>query len=326
MNSILDINQFFKIDTTFTPSKLQLHYRNNANFNFNTQIQNSITSKISIDIATRFKSFIQSYNSTKFNVFGIIVKESKSNSNKQIMIILKIFSETNNIPIPIASSIIEFLLQYNISSIYYQLNSKSSDNHTTHHLYGTHTITHSYIINNHTFYTHNHPFAFCRINHPQANIIYQQLYNTIIKNKLYSIICTGRDVSIPSQILAPHFSHTHILTHSKDVELDLRLNQYPKNTLITITPKHTIPNYINSITQNTIIILTASRKGISKPFIQAIINNKFIKQVIYIACNHNTMINNIKHILPYYKLHNISINDEFPNTNYTNIILSIIPK
>lgn len=318
--SKLGLNDPFHYDI-----KSSKNYRNKIDFNFkDTFIENLFPSSFKniIDNIKKLSELI-----TNYNIYGVIIKESNTN---MVMIILKIHS-CQNLDMCCKTKILEFINQHlNIDSIYYQINYSLHNhitNHSYHHLLGKTNLVNNYSLNDRTIKAYNHPYAFCRVNHTISPFIYQSVDELIIKNKDYTLLTSGRDVNVISQLYHMYYKDTIIFTHCGEVCKDLKENNYETKITIIHEEKKKIPKKILENTDNeSIFILTSSRKGINDHFIEALNQTKNIKQVIYMACCHKTVIRDCIKLLPYFTINKYKYFDEFPDTNYLNINISLIRK
>lgn len=324
----------FTPDIIPTCSKKPTHYRNKAVFHFHTPIQNQHTSLIAIDIAQKLKGFANSINTNEFKFYGIMIKE-----NYLGHLMLKLLFYSNNSLLNYHNLIINHLLKNitknitnNIDSISYQITNNVKKNPTKHdpyyHLYGSETIIEKYQINNQSYYIHISPDAFSRINYYEANNIYNKIFQLCHKTSQNNLICLGRDVNIPSLIFNTFFNSTICVTHCPLIYHDLLLNQYHKDIQLYLKEKK--DTYLileKALTTNTTIVTSAGTNGLHTSIIQTINNSNYITQIIYIACNIKSLKRDMDILLhSKYKIETVEITDEFPNTLYTNIIISLIQK
>jgi hypothetical protein len=299
------------------------NYRNKIDFNFKDIFMEYL-------FPSNFKNIIDnliilSKLITNYNIYGAIIKESNTH---MIMIILKIHS-CKNLDNDTKKQIFEFINdRINVDSFYYQINYNLHNhitNHSYYHLFGKINLLNKYSLNNKTILAYNHPYAFCRVNHFISPFIYRSVDNLIIKNKDYTLLTSGRDVNVISQLYHNFYKDTIIFTHCDEVCKDLKDNKYETQVNIIHQDKKNIPQKIIDNTSNeSIFILTSSRKGINDDFISALNQTKNIKQVIYMACSHKTVIRDCIKLLPYFSIDKYEYFDEFPNTNYLNINISLV--
>lgn len=319
----------------FTPnlihsnSKNTLHYRNKALFHFHTPIQNQYTSLLSIDIAQKIKEFANSINTNKFKFYGIMIKE-----NYLGHLMLKLLFYSSDGSFTYQNLIINYLLNNitnHIDSIFYQIttNKKNPTKYDSyHHLFGSKTIIEKYHINNQSYYIHISPDSFSRINYSEANNIYNKIFQICHKTIHNNIICLGRDINIPSLIFNTSFKSTLCITHCPLIYHDLLLNQYHKDIQLYLKDKKDTHLLLEkALTTNTTIVTSAGRNGLHTSIIQTITNSNYITQIIYISCNIKSLKRDMDILLrSKYQIQNVEITDEFPNTLYTNIIISLIQK
>lgn len=309
------------------PTQSNNNYRNKALFHFNTTIDNTINSYNSIHITNKIIDYSNTINTSNFKVFGIMIKE---NSTKQYQIKLLIYSHNYRFPLDTQTNIIKFLISnFNIISIYYQITNKikysPNKNDPYYHIYGHKTIIDKRYINNTIYQTHLSPDSFSRINLFETNNIYNKLVTLCYKNNNNNLYCIGRDVNFPSQLFNPYFKNTTIITPCHLIYNDLHYNCYQKPTKIYNSDKKSIYKYIDE-TSNTTIIIAAGRKGIDPSLINKFNQIDNITQIIYISCNTNSMIPDVTKLSLKYRIEKCLVTDEFPNTKYTNILISFIPK
>ena len=303
------------------------NYRNKTLVHFNSTIDNTINSYNSIHIINKIKEYANTINTSNFKLFGLMIKE---NTTKQYQVKLLIYSHNNLFPLQIQTNIIKFLISnFNIISIYYQITNKikysPNKNDPYHLIYGNKTIIDKLYINNYIYQTHLSPDSFSRINKLETINIYNKLVKLCTRNINNNLYCIGRDVNIPSQLFNPYFNNTTIITPCHLIYNDLSHNSYPISTKIYNSDKQSIFKYIDE-TRNSTIIISAGRKGIHPSLINKFNTIETITQIIYISCNITSMIPDVTKISLKYRLDQCLVTDEFPNTKYTNILISFIPK
>lgn len=312
-------------DKPITESRMQFNYRNKVDINLSDTFIANLFDKY-IDLILNHV-IILSRMIADCTIYGIIIKESNLGDN---MIILKINHE-GDIRQNTKNYILEYLLKHlKIDSLFYQINNSFVDHITNHnyaHLYGKKYINNEYELNGNKIITYNHPFAFYRVNHFVSPSIYNSVDKLIIKNKNYSLLTSGRDVSVISMLYHKYYKNTTIFTHCHEVTNDLSYNTYNHDVKIIRKDKKDIPQeIIDNSKNNSIFILTSSRKGINEKFIESLVKSTNIKQVIYMACSHKTVIRDCVKLLPYFNIDNYMHFDEFPRTDYININISLIRK
>lgn len=309
------------------PKQSLNNYRNKILYHLNTNIDENINSYNSIYIINKINEYANNINTSDFKLFGIMIKQ---NTNKQYQIKLLIYSHNNIFPSQIQTNIIKFLItNFNIISIYYQITNKikysPNKNDPYYHIYGYKTIIDKLYINNSIYHNHLSPDSFSRINSFETINIYNKIIKICTKNSSNNLYCIGRDVNIPSQIFNPYFKNTTIITPCHLIYNDLYYNNYKQPTKIYNSDKKSIYKYIDNSNYSTIII-SAGRKGIHSSLINKFNEIDTITQIIYISCNITSMISDITNLTLKYRIDKCLVTDEFPNTKYTNILISFIPK
>ena len=313
-----------------TLSTKQYHYRNKAVFHFDTPIQNNNTSTLSIQIASLLKEYANNINSNHFKFYGIMIKE---NCAGYLLLKLKIYANDGIFPYHLQIKILTYILDNveDISSICYQITNsiKKQPNKYDpyYHLFGTNTLLDTVIVNKELIKYYISPDSFSRINHTEANHIYDKIFQLSHKNIKNNLICIGRDINIPSQILNPYFRNTKCITHCPLIYHDLTYNIYINDAFAYLKDKRLTHQFLNLLlTNNSTIVISAGRNGLNDQLIDLLVNSKYITQIIYISCNINSMKRNMELLLKSkYKINAIEVTDEFPNTIYTNIIISLLP-
>ena len=108
---------------------------------------------------------------------------------------------------------------------------------------------------------------------------------------------------------------------------NLTYNTYINDAFVYLKEKILTYQCLNRLlTNNSTIVISSGRNGLNDQLINLLVNTKYITQIIYISCNINSMKRNMELLLKSkYKIKAIEVTDEFPNTIYTNIIISLVP-
>ena len=179
------------------------------------------------------------------------------------------------------------------------------------------------------------PYTFSRINTFISPKIYEQVHN-LAGGEINNIILYGRDVYYLAKYYAklgkfPTLAVTHCKITYQDIitDMDLDLVVNPDkciNLAIEFCHKKDYVKTLNKFQnakQKSCVILTAGRNGLSRDLIDYFIENTTIMQIIYIACNRDTMGRDLAILNKSFTLNNCVIIDEFPNTEYNNTILEL---
>ena len=334
------LDKYFQLEKVLNPyivvsrpieSLYQKNYRNRCDLELETGIDNIYTSKFSINFTKKLKEYLCTINNSEFKLLEVMIKE---NSENQVLIKLVCYIYNYNTRIKFQSLIllllyISKLYKKELVSIYYQYtNNKSKPKKNKYiHLYGSKDIVETYNLDNRIIKFHIEPDSFSRINYSESINIYKSILDLIVKNTSYNLICLGRDINVPSLLLAKYFKSIRIFTHCNLIYNDLLKNKYSVEHTISLTSKENYKDIFN-ITDD-IVLLSAGRRGVSDKVLDKLDSLSRIKQILYISCNYKSMKRNIEYLLKKtikYKLDRVVMIDEFPNTIYSNILISIIIK
>ena len=315
------IKKNFEIDVQFTPSQNLEHYRNRNVYNFRqkTKTTDKINSKFSLKLINKINKHFTIHNN--YSLISILIKE---NSIEEVLVKVNINTQSNFIEIDM-NNLKNFLIKNTqelgkkIVSIYYQttntnVNPTKEDEYWK--LYGSDDIVEYY--SDFKIKFHISPDSFSRVNYQSSIDIYKFIANSIKKGLTNNLILMGRDVNVPSLILNKYFKNIRIFTQCSLISRDLSKNN-SKNTTIINQPKSEMATILETIEEDLIFLVSAGRKGLVNNVLHLLpkIN---IKQIIYISCNPKSFIKDISYLKNYFNISKIHLFDEFPNTNYCNII------
>ena len=333
------LDKYFEIEKILNPyiSSIEIpneslypkNYRNRCDLELSSNINNDYTSIFSINFTKKLKEYLHTINNNNFKLLEVMIKENNKN---QILVKIVCYIYNYNTRIKLKSLVVLLLYiakMYNkeLVSVYYQYtnnNSKPKKNSKYIHLYGYKDIVESYNLDNRIIKFHIEPDSFSRINYVESINIYNHILSLVLKNLDYKLVCLGRDINVPSLLLSKYFKSTRIFTHCKLIYNDLLKNTYKEDHKISLTSKVDYKDIFNI--DDDIILLSAGRNGVSDEVMDRLNNLDNIKQIVYISCNSKSMKRNIDYLLTKdskYKIDRVVIVDEFPNTKYTNILISL---
>lgn len=191
------------------------------------------------------------------------------------------------------------------------------------------------------------PYSFSRINNQVSPQIYQKVLELEISSGNYNhIILYGRDIYYlykKKMIENAKFYRKKEKENEKEIEIlaithckityqdiisDVDLvsdYQLDFNNIICCNKKDYVKNLAlvtkNGIMNQSLVILTAGRNGLSRDLLDYFIKTREIMYIIYIACNRDTMCRDLTFLKVKFKLVKSIICDEFPMTEYNNTIL-----
>ena len=180
------------------------------------------------------------------------------------------------------------------------------------------------------------PYTFSRIHPEISNMIYSKILN-IYPIEISNIILYGRDIYYLYKYFSLYKPEKNILalTHCKITYNDIledndlgflnkKIDRNFNNLKYCKKSEYTEEILKNSkMDKQYQFILTAGRNGLPKSLLDYFMCQSNISNIIYIACNRNTMGRDLNILHPKYELSNSIIMDEFPQTDYNNTILSL---
>ena len=315
------IQNNFDIDVQFTPSQNLENYRNKNVYNFNQKTKNidKINSKFSLTLINKInKHFITHHN---YTLISILIKE---NSINQVLIKINIkirqdFTEYD------LYNLKDFIIKHtlnqgkNIISMFYQttnsnINPTKEDKY--YKFYGSDEIMEYYPEFKIKFYIS--PDSFSRVNYQSSIDIYKFIGKIVNKDLTNNLVLMGRDVNVPSLILSRYFKNVSIFTQCNLIAKDIEKNKLENITIIN-KPKSEMTTILKTIKEELTFLVSSGRKGLIKDVID-LLPKLNIKQFVYISCNSKSFIKDINYLKNHFDLSIIQLFDEFPNTNYCNII------
>jgi tRNA/tmRNA/rRNA uracil-C5-methylase (TrmA/RlmC/RlmD family) len=305
--------------------KQNLNYRNKTIYSFNSK-QDKITfqfiSKEHIEIIRNIKQQIVNHQ---------IIKDLfiKSNNLNKIQLCFTLFENKlkllNQTPEEYIKNILGNLNNSDIVSIYYRLYSDESKSKID-----TKEIKqYPYFLNKLEetvlgIKIYLSPYTFSRINTDISPKIYKEVLNNSIETN--NIILYGRDIYFLYKYLNLNNLNVLGITHCKITYKDIIEDESllkSKSKIIYSEKKDYTKNLELNQLPKSIVILTAGRKGLSQDLNEYFLRQKEIIEIVYIACNRDSMKKDLGILNKNFSLEKVVIIDEFPNTNYNNTILNL---
>ena len=134
--------------------------------------------------------------------------------------------------------------------------------------------------------------------------------------KKENILCYGRDLYFPLKIIPNVIGGiTHCPITYNDIMDDMSIKiEYMEKKNYILGIKKLIHDY-----KDITICVTAGRKGLGNEVSRYFLGDKF-RKIIYISCNRNSLEKDFKILLDKFIIKKYYISNEFPFTNYNNII------
>jgi tRNA/tmRNA/rRNA uracil-C5-methylase (TrmA/RlmC/RlmD family) len=324
-----------KISILEEETEKKINYRNKTVYSFQkkeNQKQDELSFSI-IDI-----NHIEIINTLKQKIPNIWEKVKdvfiKSNNLGEIQLCFTIYNPNHILTNPILTNLIltKLKLNQNIKSVYYRLYDKTTKSQFNKKEIEQIPINKSKKLEENILGTKLYlsPYTFSRINTIISPKIYQEIHRLVISiDNINHIILYGRDI----YYLTKFFINREILavTHCKityqdiitDPDLVKQNEKLKKKDYIFQVEKNNYTKLLNEkrkTNDNSQVILTAGRNGLSKELVDYFIETEQIKSIIYIACNRGTMSRDLDILSSKFILKECIIIDEFPQTEYNNTI------
>ena len=169
------------------------------------------------------------------------------------------------------------------------------------------------------------PGSFFQVNSYTAEIIYRKVYSLVEKNDTLFDLCCGTGTI--GCYLSDKFTTVYGIDYNK-YNIENAINNSKINNIKNI--KFLIKKIEDLIDSNVYVnnstaVLNPPRKGVHKSILEFINKTKFLKQLVYVSCNVNTLLRDLK-ILDISKenIKNIIPVDQFPKCNHCEVIVNII--
>ena len=326
--------------------KSESNYRNKTIYSFNSKPeQDKITFKfISKDHIEIIRNINQHIIANQNIIKDLFIK---SNNLNKIQLCFTLFENKLNLlnqtPEEYIKNILGILNNSNIVSIYYRLYSDESKSKID-----TKEIEqYPYLFNKLEenilgIKLYLSPYTFSRINTDISPKIYEEVLNNITESNMnttesnmnitesdmntQNIILYGRDIYFLYKYL--NLSNLNVLgiTHCKitykDIIEDDSLLESKLKLVYSEKKDYTKNLELNQLPKS-IVILTAGRNGLSHDLCEYFLRQTEIIEIVYIACNRESMKKDLGILNKKFSLEKVIIIDEFPNTNYNNTILNL---
>lgn len=322
------------------------NYRNKTIYSFNSKPeQDKITFQF---ISKDHIEIIRNITNQHIIANQNIIKDLfiKSNNLNKIQLCFTLFETKlkllNQTPEEYIKNILGILNNSNIVSIYYRLYSdKSKSKIDTKEIEQYPYLFNKLEENILGIKLYLSPYTFSRINTDISPKIYEEVLNNMttpesnmntpksIMNS-HNIILYGRDIYFLYKYL--NLSNLNVLgiTHCKITYKDiieddslLKSNSESNSKLVYSEKKDYTKNLELNQLPKSIVILTAGRNGLSRDLCEYFLRQTEIIEIVYIACNRESMKKDLGVLNKKFSLEKVVIIDEFPNTNYNNTILNL---
>jgi 23S rRNA (uracil-5-)-methyltransferase RumA len=276
------------------------------------------------------ESSIEPYDlvSHKGKVRYLVVKESKTNNKILLnLIVTGTKYQVENNEYDLYRSFVERYKKLNyVSSIYLSINNKLSDNAVAEeilHLYGE-----KYIVEeiNGVLYK-IYPQTFLQTNTKCCELLYKTVLDEVEEGNILDIYCGSGGIALQivkhklsiDKIIGIDSSQENINTAIENCEL----NNCNKDIIefVCSTAEEFVQKLWKSkfLTNLSTIVVDPPRPGLSKR-VKSILLDLSVNKIIYISCNPNTLYEDLKILLKFYKIKKIVPIDMFPHTPHIEVV------
>lgn len=212
----------------------------------------------------------------------------------------------------------------NISSVYLSINNKLSDNAVPEdilHLYGDKYLVETVNGINYQVY----PQTFFQPNTKCCEVLYKIILEEILEGNILDLYCGSGGITLQiaksnlaEKIIGVDVSQENVMAAQKNAEF----NNCTKNLEFVCDQVEVFLSKLwksKFITNLSTLIVDPPRPGLSKK-VKSVISNLTPNRIIYVSCNPQTLYEDLKSFVKFYKIKKIIPIDMFPHTPHIELV------